>query len=154
MGGPRHHHEEHSGEGLVGAARDALMRAGEQWTGLRAEVFEELAQHERPVSAYDIADGVSARRGKRIAPNSVYRILDLFVTNNLALRVESSNAYLANSHPGCLHDCIFLVCDECGEATHVDSDDVSRQVRSLAEAADFKAERPVIEIRGLCAQCR
>jgi Fur family zinc uptake transcriptional regulator len=154
MAGHQHKHREHSGPRLVDAAREALTDAGEQWTGLRAEVFEELAKHERPASAYDIADGVSARRGKRIAPNSVYRILDLFVTNNLALRVESSNAYLANSHPGCLHDCIFLVCDECGEATHVDSDDVSRKVRGLAEAADFKAERPVIEIRGLCAACR
>ena len=155
MAGHQHHdHEEHSGESLVDAARGALTEAGEQWTALRAEVFEELAKHERPVSAYDIADGVSARRGKRIAPNSIYRILDLFVANNLALRVESSNAYLANSHPGCLHDCIFLVCDECGEATHVDNDEVSRKVRSLAEAAEFKPERPVIEIRGLCAACR
>ena len=155
MAGHDHHdHEEHSGENLVDAARAALTEAGEQWTSLRAEVFEELARHERPASAYDIADSVSARRGKRIAPNSIYRILDLFVANNLALRVESSNAYLANSHPGCLHDCIFLVCDECGEATHVDSDEVSRKVRSLAQAAEFKPERPVIEIRGLCAACR
>lgn len=149
-----HHHEEHRGASLVDAAREALVDAGEQWTGLRAEVFEELATHDRPASAYDIADGVSRRRGRRIAPNSVYRILDLFVANNLAMRVESSNAYLANSHPGCLHDCIFLVCDECGEATHVDSDEISRKVRGIAQAADFQPERPVIEIRGLCAACR
>lgn len=155
MGGHGHHdHEEHSGESLIDAARAALTGAGEQWTSLRAEVFEELARHERPVSAYDIADAVSARRGKRIAPNSIYRILDLFVANNLALRVESSNAYLANNHPGCVHDCIFLVCDECGEATHVDNDEVSRKVRGLAQGAGFKPERPVIEIRGLCAACR
>lgn len=155
MAGHHHHaHEEHSGPDLVGAARAALTEAGEQWTDLRADVFGELAGHDRPVSAYDIADGVTARRGKRIAPNSVYRILDLFVANNLATRVESSNAYLANSHPGCLHDCIFLVCDECGEATHVDSDEVSKTVRTLAQAADFKPERPVIEVRGRCAACR
>jgi Fur family zinc uptake transcriptional regulator len=40
-------------------------------------------------------------RGKRVAANSVYRILDLFVRTNLANRVESANAYLANTHPGC-----------------------------------------------------
>lgn len=154
MAGHHHQHAEHSGARLIDAARDSLVGAGEQWTGLRAEVFAELATYDRPASAYDIADGVSRRRGKRIAPNSVYRILDLFVVNNLAMRVESSNAYLANSHPGCLHDCIFLVCDECGEATHIDSDEVSGKVRGIAAAADFKAERPVIEVRGLCAQCR
>ncbi len=149
-----HNHHEHAGPNLAAAAETALGEAGEQWTELRAEVFAALSVHASPASAYDIADQVSARRGKRIAPNSIYRILDLFVTNNLAMRVESSNAYLANSHPGCLHDCIFLVCDECGEATHIDNDAVSKTVRGLAEAAGFKPERPVIEIRGLCAECR
>ncbi|TRD11270.1 transcriptional repressor [Erythrobacter insulae] len=148
-----HSHHEHSGETLVEAARNALTASGEQWTGMRETVFSELSKHDRPVSAYDIADNLSAARGKRVAPNSVYRILDLFVTNNLALRVESSNAYLANTHPGCEHDCIFLVCDECGDATHIDDEEVSRTVRSLAAAKNFKPERPVLEIRGLCQAC-
>jgi len=148
-----HTHEEHSGEDLVSAARTALTESGEQWTGMRESVFTELARHDRPVSAYDIADNLSAARGKRVAPNSIYRILDLFVANNLALRVESANAYLANSHPGCQHDCIFLVCDECGEAEHVDDEQVSATLRSLAASRGFKAERPVLEIRGLCRAC-
>lgn len=153
MGEHTHTHEVHSGESLIDAARDALVGSGEQWTSMRADVFEELARHDRPASAYDIADNLSARRGRRVAPNSIYRILDLFVSNNLALRVESANAYLANSHPGCSHDCIFLVCDECGEATHVDDDAVSRTVRGIAEARKFTARRPIIEIRGLCDAC-
>ncbi len=148
-----HTHQTHSGDNLIEAARTALLAAGEQWTNMRADVFEELAAHERPASAYDIADNLSAKRGKRVAPNSVYRILDLFVTNNLALRVESSNAYLANSHPGCTHDCIFLVCDECGEATHVDNDAVSTTVRGIADDLKFATRRPILEIRGLCSGC-
>lgn len=148
-----HAHHEHSGGTLVEAARYALTGSGEQWTGMREAVFTELARHERPVSAYDIADNLSQVRGKRVAPNSVYRILDLFVANNLALRVESSNAYLANTHPGCEHDCIFLVCDECGEAIHIDDEQVSSTVRALAKARQFKPERPVLEIRGLCSAC-
>lgn len=148
-----HSHAEHKGEDLIEAARDALVNSGEQWTSMREAVFTELASHERPASAYDIADNLSRSRGKRVAPNSIYRILDLFVTNNLALRVESANAYLANTHPGCEHDCIFLVCDECGEANHIDDEDVSRTVRALAASRGFKAERPVLEIRGLCKAC-
>jgi Fur family zinc uptake transcriptional regulator len=154
MASQHHHaHEEHSGENLIEAARDALKASGEQWTSMREAVFAELARHERPVSAYDIADNLSASRGKRVAPNSIYRILDLFVAKNLALRVESSNAFLANTHPGCEHDCIFLVCDECGDAKHVDDEEVSRAVRALASSRNFKAERPVLEIRGLCQMC-
>jgi len=148
-----HNHADLSGPELVSAARSALIAAGEQWTTMRETVFAELAKHERPVSAYDIADNLSAARGKRVAPNSIYRILDLFVAKNLAMRVESSNAYLANSHPECEHDCIFLVCDECGEAKHVDDEAVSRSVRQLAASRNFRAERPVLEIRGLCQMC-
>ena len=149
-----HEHLTHSGEGLVEAARVSLTGAGQQWTGMREAVFAELARHERPVSAYDIADALSAARGKRVAPNSIYRILDLFVENNLALRVESANAFLANSHPGCTHDCIFMVCDECGEATHVDDDNIAQAIRKLAVDHNFQTERPIIEIRGLCAACK
>lgn len=120
---------------------------------MRADIFEILSGFESPASAYDIADNVSQKRGKRVAPNSVYRILDLFVTTNLAQRVESANAFIANAHPGCLHDCIFLVCKSCGEATHVDDDSVTGQVRSVAAREGFTAERPVIEILGVCAKC-
>ena len=148
-----HAHEVYSGDALVAAAREALVASGEQWTSMREAVFVELTRHDRPASAYDIADNLSKKRGKRVAPNSIYRILDLFVTNNLALRVESANAFLANTHPGCVHDCIFLVCDECGEARHVDDEDVSRAVRALAASRNFKAKRPVLEMRGLCAAC-
>ena len=109
----QHHHHEPTGESLVEAAQHALTDAGEQWTGMRAEVFGALAAQDRPVSAYDIADHVTKARGKRVAANSVYRILDLFVATNLARRVESANAYIANPHPGCRHDCIFLICDTC-----------------------------------------
>lgn len=153
MASHHHAHHEHSGARLIDAARIALVDAGEQWTGMREAVFTELARHECPVSAYEIADNLSRNRGRRVAPNSVYRILDLFVANNLALRVESANAFLANTHPGCEHDCIFLVCDECGEATHVDDDEVSQRVRSLAGKRGFRARRPVIEIRGVCSSC-
>ena len=52
---PGHHHHEHSGEKLVDAARKALTEAGEQWTDMRAGVFEALAQYDKPASAYDIA---------------------------------------------------------------------------------------------------
>ena len=153
MGHHAHSHNEHSGDDLVAEAARALVAAGEQWTTMRETVFAELARHDRPVSAYDIADNLSAARGKRVAPNSVYRILDVFVACNLAMRVESANAYLANTHPGCAHDCIFLVCDECGEAAHVDDEEVSRAVRAIATGRGFKAERPVLEIRGLCKGC-
>ena len=120
---------------------------------MRASVFEALAGFDRPASAYDIAEAVSKAEGRRVAANSVYRILDLFVGANLARRVESANAYIVNAHPDCEHDCIFLVCDGCGQTTHIDDDNLSDSVRAAARRAGFVPERPVIEVRGRCAGC-
>ena len=149
----KHDHEEHSGDDLVLAAECALKDSGEQWTGMRQSVFEELARHQKPASAYDIADNLSQSRGKRVAPNSVYRILDLFVRNNLANKIESANAYLVNTHPGCRHDCIFLICDDCGKAIHFDDERVTGALREAGSDAGFSDVRPVVELRGLCNAC-
>jgi Fur family zinc uptake transcriptional regulator len=148
-----HRHESHEGASLAGAARTTMEASGEQWTAMRAAVFEALASFDRPASAYDIADKVSKDQGRRVAANSVYRILDLFVGANLARRVESANAYVANDHPACLHDCIFLICDSCGQTTHLDDDKLAGGVRDAAKQAGFSPDRPVIEVRGTCEEC-
>lgn len=148
-----HHHHEHSGSGLITAARDALLDSGEQWTAMRADVYAALARQPRPASAYDVADAISQDRGRRVAANSVYRILDLFVRANLARRIESANAYVANPHPGCRHDCIFLICDACGTATHLDDDRLAATLHAAAHRSGFAEVRPVVELRGICADC-
>ena len=148
------HHHDLGGSSLRDAAKASLEASGEQWTEMRAAIFDALRGFEKPASAYDIAERVSAARGKRVAANSVYRILDLFVGANLASRVESANAYVANAHPGCLHDCIFLICDSCGGTTHLDDDRLANGMRDVAARAGFAAERPVLEVRGQCGDCR
>jgi Fur family zinc uptake transcriptional regulator len=149
----RHDHQLHDGAALTSAARERLTLEGEQWTDMRAAVFDALANFDKPASAYDVAEEVSRSQGRRVAANSVYRILDLFVGANLARRVESANAYVANRHPACLHDCIFLICDRCGQALHIDDDKLTSGVRDAAKKAGFSAPRPVIEVRGTCGEC-
>ncbi len=134
-------------------ARVALEAAGEQWTPLRAAVYDALAASPVPASAYDILDVVSQAQGRRMTPTSLYRILDLFVANNLVSRVESKSAFVVNAHPLRRHDCIFLICDTCRTTTHIDDDDAVEQVRGVAGASGFRIDRPVIELRGRCATC-
>ena len=148
-----HVHHSHQGADLADAAKSTMERSGEQWTQMRSAVFGALASFDKPASAYDIAEAVSKAEGRRVAANSVYRILDLFVASNLARRVESANAYVANAHPDCLHDCIFLICDNCGQAMHIDDDSLTSGVRAAAKKAGFSPDRPVIEVRGRCGDC-
>lgn len=148
-----HHHHEPQGKALNRAAQETLEKAGEQWTAMRASVFTALAGFDKPASAYDIAEAVSKAQDRRVAANSVYRILDLFVRANLANRIESANAYLVNTHPGCRHDCIYLICDDCGQATHLDDDEVTDALRQAGRRHGFADVRPVVELRGLCNDC-
>lgn len=148
-----HAHHEHTGDRLVTEAGQVLTDAGEQWTAMRETVFRALAAQGRPASAYDIAEIVGKMLEKRVAANSVYRILDLFVRTNLANRIESENAYLANTHPGCRHDCIFLICNECGQADHYDDETITQALRKAGDRAGFRDVSPVVELRGLCADC-
>ncbi|UAJ12758.1 Fur family transcriptional regulator [Glacieibacterium megasporae] len=148
-----HKHRLPAGPALVTAARSAFERAGDQWTDLRATVFDVLINFEKPASAYEITDAVSKATARRVTANTVYRILDLFVASNIAARVESSNAYIATAHPDCRHDCIFLVCDRCGKTSHIDDDRIAGDMRAAASATGFMPLRPVLEVRGLCADC-
>lgn len=148
-----HDHTHLKGDRLLAAAEAALTDAGERWTPMRAKVFEALTSIGRPASAYDIAEAVSQTENRRVPANSIYRILDVFVETNLAQRVESANAYVANAHPACRHDCMFLICDGCGTITHLDDDRLTRSFRNAAKSAGFDARRPVIEMRGRCAAC-
>ncbi len=148
-----HAHTLHHGTPLAEAAQTALEASGEQWTAMRAMIFDTLSKFDKPASAYDIAEAVSKAEGRRVAANSVYRILDLFVAANLARKVESANAYVANEHPDCVHDCIFMICDTCGTTTHIDDDSLTAKVRSAAKGTGFQPVRPVIEVRGKCADC-
>jgi len=140
-------------EALATSARSALEAAGQQWTPLRAAVFDALSKFSAPASAYEVTEAVSLAQGRRLLANSVYRILDLFTATNLATRVESRNAFLANAHPLHRHDCIFLVCDGCSATWHMDDDAAVGQLRAAASTTGFTIERPVVELRGRCVDC-
>ena len=148
-----HHHHEPTGQSLIEEAAKALTDAGEQWPGMRAEVFEALSAQPRPASAYDIAVSGSTARGSRVAAKSVYRMRDLSFASNLARRIASANAYIANPPPGCRNDCSFLICDSCGRATHLDDDSLTGALVDAARKAGFADIRPVVELRGVCSDC-
>lgn len=147
------HHLEPGSEALHLAAAATFTGKGLQWTDLRDLVFRVLADSPEPASAYTIAEQVSAAARRRIAANSVYRILDLFVAHDLAKRIESRTAYVVNRHPSCRHDCIFLVCEGCGAIQHLDDDQLASAMRHRAEESGFRPHRAVLELLGWCATC-
>jgi Fur family transcriptional regulator, zinc uptake regulator len=144
----------HSAEALVLAAKAASERAGEQWTDMRDAVYRALVGHGRPMNAYHLADELGRHLGRKLAPNSVYRILHHFMTLKLVKRIESQNLYVPCHDPGANHDCIFMVCERCGDAQEVEEPRFMALVSSTVAQQGFSLNRPVVEMLGLCARCQ
>jgi Fur family zinc uptake transcriptional regulator len=69
-------------------------------------------------------------------------------------RIESLNAFVGCSHAGGSHLVQFLICRECGTAAEVDDARVTEAVSRSATERGFVLEGRVIELSGLCTNCR
>ena len=140
---------------------DALNRAEElceersqKLTPTRRQVLEVLLSSHKPLGAYEIIDR-SAKSGTRHAPITVYRALDFLIENGLAHRIESRNAFIGCSHRHASDDLVvFLICERCGEVGEAPSQQVAESLKGATRAAGFAPKAPVIEITGVCANCR
>ena len=152
-----HKHHEHEGEDLAVAARRSLEAAGEQWTEMRESIFAALAEIEKPASAYDIADSVSRKRGKRVAPNSVYRILDFLASERLVHRIKTTNKFIACSHISCNHEhkaWQFLICQNCDKVEEVDLEkSILNKITDAIQEVGFQVAGRQFELEGVCSDC-
>ena len=135
-------------------AEEACDRSGRRLTPLRRRVLEALAESHSPIGAYDIVERL--KRAREAAPAmSVYRALDFLVTEGLAHRIESRNAFLAcNRGHESDEVVVFLLCERCTTVAEVKSDAVGRDLARAAGSVGFETRTPVLEIKGLCERCR
>lgn len=134
-------------------AEEICRKDGIALTPLRRRVLEELARGERPLGAYDLVERLG--REKRIAPISVYRVLDFLIEAGLIHRIATRNTYLPCNHAHESHAAtVFLVCTICGNVDEVVSDDVARGVLGTAAAAKFKPGPRAVEVEGECSDCQ
>lgn len=119
-------------------------------------VMNVLSDSKGPLSAYTILDQLRDH-GFR-APLQVYRALDKLVELGCVHRLESLNAFVACQHPSCENEkketVLFAICEKCGHVQELVSDTLVDAVKSLASGIDFSLKESVIELRGICSNCR
>lgn len=113
-----------------------------------------LNEAKAPMSAYTILHEL--RNDGIRAPLQVYRALDKLVEFGLVHRLESLNAFVACQHPSCENEAtiMFAICDECEEVQELVNSSLVSEFNKLAENIDFSLRESVIELRGVCANCR
>lgn len=148
-----HAHLHHDAADILRHAERECAARNLQLTPLRRRVLGELAGAERPLGAYDLVERLG--RERRIAPISVYRVLDFLIEAGLIHRIATRNTYLPCHHAHESHDAtVFLVCTRCGGVDEVTSPDVARGLDGTAAAAGFKPGGRAVEVEGECAECR
>lgn len=156
--GHDHHGHDHDHAACVAGAiarfEARCAKSGARLTSLRRRVLEELADSHTPLGAYDIVERLGAS-GEKPPPMSVYRALDFLVSEGLAHRIESRNAYLVCGREHGPDDVIvFLICEGCGVTAEVASHAIGRDLAWATRAEGFTPRTPVVEIAGTCAKCR
>jgi Fur family zinc uptake transcriptional regulator len=138
---------------LLSAASQLCATRKLRLTPRRRQVLEIMLASHQPMGAYDIlAELNRAGKAERIAPPIVYRALEFLMAEGLIHRIESKNAFISCVHPGHESTAQFLICRDCDQVAEVESSEQSL----LAEADNlgFTVDHSIVEITGVCAQCR
>jgi Fur family transcriptional regulator, zinc uptake regulator len=140
-------------DAALAEAESACRHRGLRFTALRRRVLALVWTRHAPIKAYDLLERLR-REGRRAAPPTVYRALEFLLGAGLVHRIESLNAYVGCGEPGRPHIGQFLICRRCSAVAEVDAPAIAQALAADAKRLGFNADRPTIEIKGVCADCR
>lgn len=133
-------------EGGNAKARDGM-------TSTRRRVLETLRAADKPLGAYDILAQLNAS-GRRAQAPAAYRALDFLVSRGLAHKLSTRRAYIACDRPEGAHTAAFMICRRCGRVIETCLAARRGPLDDAANAVGFAIERTVLEVEGVCADCR
>lgn len=134
-------------------AEELCEATGERLTPARIEAYSELLAQSRPISAYELLALMEQREGRKLAPLTVYRLLDFLTRVRLVHRIASTQAFMACDHPEHPHEGLYLVCSSCGKADELESSGLTQILGKAAKSRGFKSEKRIVEVQGLCHEC-
>jgi Fur family zinc uptake transcriptional regulator len=149
---PDHDHSDCVSEALAKAEKLCRER-GLRFTKLRQQVLRLVWDSHRPVGAYDILDSLK-QSGQKAAPPTVYRALGFLIEADLVHRLDSLNAFVGCPDPRSSHRGQFLICRACRTVAELDDADIISVIQDKAAGLGFSAVHQMLEIQGLCQDCR
>jgi len=138
---------------VIGEVEEHCRKQGLRLTPTRRRVLEMVLAADGPVKAYDLLDQLKSEQ-PRAAPPTIYRALEFLLENHFIHRLETLNAFVSCFHPDDKHQGQFLICERCDSVTEVHDDTIEQRLRQAALDRDFESRRQVLEIYGLCHDCR
>lgn len=137
----------------ITTAEQVCRDRGLRFTSTRRRVLELVWNSHKPIGAYDILE-VLGKESTSAAPPTVYRALDFLIEAGLVHRLDSLNAFIGCPDPASRHAGQFLICMSCRTVTELSDVEIEDLVERRAAERDFSATRQMLEIEGLCKNCR
>lgn len=140
-------------ERMLERARAICAAKGVRLTALRERVLREIASSHTALGAYEIIDRLG-RDGRRLAPISVYRIIEVLSGAGLVHRLESRNAYFAcGAEHGDARPLLVLLCEDCGRVAEAEAPGAWQAIADITHACRFEPGDTVLEVKGRCIDC-
>ncbi len=137
----------------LSAARELCAQRNIRLTTRRLQVLEILLQSHQPMGAYEILAYLHQSQNRQaVAPPIVYRALEFLLTEGLVHRIESKKAFISCTQPGHRSAAQFLICRGCEKVAELENLDGA--LLSEAVNVGFVVDHSVVEITGICADCR
>ena len=142
---------------IVNHAETQCQSRGTRLTKKRKAVLAGLLSSQRALSAYELIDSCRENLGEKLAPMSMYRILEFLEQEQLVHKLKLANRYVACTHITCDHKHEvpqFLICIQCYkvEEASVSKSMVSALKRNIQNVG-FELVSPQLEISCLCGSC-
>ncbi|MEO0412118.1 MAG: Fur family transcriptional regulator [Pseudomonadota bacterium] len=143
----------HAAAERVALAALLCRERGVQLTKLRQQILELLWQSEQPTGAYELMEALRHLESRNVTPPTVYRSLSFLISQGLAIKIESWNAYVPCVHPERGHDHFLFLCSACRSSVEVEDQRLSGVISQAAGSMEFRPQRRVIEVEGICKRC-
>jgi Fur family zinc uptake transcriptional regulator len=137
----------------IRTAEQLCRERGLRLTAIRRRVLELVWGSHKPVGAYDILE-LLGRESESAAPPTVYRALEFLIEAGLVHRLDSLNAFIGCPDPVQSHAGQFLICKKCRSVTELSETGIEELVSETARQRGFTAQRQMLEIEGVCKNCR
>jgi Fur family transcriptional regulator, ferric uptake regulator len=113
------------------------------------DVIQKSRQALTPVQVFDRA----RKKYKELGLVSVYRTLEKLEELRLVQRVHQPHGCQAFITAGMGHQHLLL-CQECGEATLFEGDDLDGLIKSIARKTGYQIKEHWLQLFGLCENCK
>jgi Fur family transcriptional regulator, zinc uptake regulator len=148
------HNHKHCMSAVEARADGAFNARGMKLTPLRRRILTTIASSHDAVGAYQVIERIAQEEGRRLAPVSVYRIIDSLIDIGVVHKLESRQAYYACHGDHEAGRQVALTCRNCSSVAELDGQELLRTAKAKAGKVGFIAESVLMEIRGLCEKCR